>query len=903
MKAPRLILLPWLVLAAALCITWLVWDHERQATRKELHSQFDFSLREAVSRIEQRLSGYEQMLRGVQSLFATTKALDRDAFRAYVNSLQLDANFSGIQAIGVAEWVPAARRDAHVAALRQLGLRDYAIFPAGARDGYAPITQRALAAGSGLTELGFDPWSNPERRQAMTIARDSGMAAVSGKVRLQVDPETDARPSFIMYLPIYAQGQPRDSVAQRRAALLGWVYASVHMDEMMASLYGESPPGVALAIHDGVDLSQAMLLYRSAQMGEPRQPAVLAANEYLVVAGHTWTLSMRALDDFESRFGRDSAPLIAGAGAGLSLLLALLAWLLATGRARALRLAGEMTRELRESEQKFRAIANCTVNWEVWWGLDGKPRWINPSVKEYTGYTVEECMSMPDFAGTLFHPEDMARVAAEIRKGLQGESGSDLECRCVRKDGSLFWLSLSWVPIHDARGVFCGFRTSGRDITERKQSEEARAQLEARLRESQKMEALGTLAGGVAHDFNNVLATISGNVELARQDVGTGHAALESLEEIDKASRRAKDLVQQILAFGRRQPLERKPMSLALVVVESARLLRATLPANVSLRVDCAADTPAVLADASQIQQILLNLCSNALQAVQGQGRAGVSEIALSASARAEAEAETPAPAGAPPRRYACLMVRDNGSGMDEATLSHIFEPFFTTKPRGQGTGLGLSVVHGIVQAHEARIEVLSKPGQGSAFHIYFPALDTADAHAAASTSAPGAISVPASTPTFMPASISASVSSLHATAVPGQCKHVLYIDDEEAIILLMTRLLERQGYRVSGFTDPRAALAAVRADPARFDLAVTDYNMPGMSGLEVALALREIRADLPVVLASGFITEELRQKAPAAGVRELIYKPNSVDDLCAAVARFANAQALTGARPFAAQP
>jgi CheY-like chemotaxis protein len=202
---------------------------------------------------------------------------------------------------------------------------------------------------------------------------------------------------------------------------------------------------------------------------------------------------------------------------------------------------------------------------------------------------------------------------------------------------------------------------------------------------------------------------------------------------------------------------------------------------------------------------------------------------------------------------------------MDEATRSHLFEPFFTTKPVGKGTGLGLAVVHGIAQAHEASIDVDSAPGKGSAFSIYFPAVD-----------------MPVE-PDALPLS--------GATTVRGEGKRVLYVDDEEAIIFLMKRLLERQGFWVSGYTNPQEALAAVRANPDQYDLAVTDFNMPGMSGLEVASALREIRADLPVVLASGYITEDLRQKAPAAGIRELIYKPNTVDDLCEAVARYANAQ------------
>ncbi|MGF6778451.1 bifunctional diguanylate cyclase/phosphodiesterase [Paraburkholderia sp. GAS334] len=467
----RSVLLPLLVLATSLCLTWIVWDHERQATRKELRTQFEYSMGDAVSRVEQRMATYELMLRGVQSLFAATGTIDRDKFRRYVGALNLDVNFSGVHAVGVVEWVPAADKESHIAEMRQGGIAGYTIQPDGRREDYAPVIQREPYVGRTRSSPGFDTWDNPVRRLAMERARDSGMAAVSGKVRLSIDTETDRPPGFIMYLPIYTPGVTLDNVAQRRAHITGWVYASFRMHDVIASLYGEQPAGISLAIYDGVEPSEAALLHRTSDANSRNLPTLISANEYLVVDGHDWTLSMTASDEFRSRLGRNAEALIAIAGTGLSFLLTLLTWLMMTGRGRAMRLASAMTQELRENEEKFRAIADCTVNLEIWWGPDGKPRWINPSVEHYTGYTVDECMAMPDFARTLIHPEDMSRVAPEFQKGLQGFRGDDLECRWVRKDGSLVWLSVSWVPISNARGDFIGFRTSGRDITERKQIE------------------------------------------------------------------------------------------------------------------------------------------------------------------------------------------------------------------------------------------------------------------------------------------------------------------------------------------------------------------------------------------------------------------------------------------------
>ncbi|MEI7762334.1 MAG: CHASE domain-containing protein [Comamonadaceae bacterium] len=349
-----LTLIPWLVLAVTLGATSFIWDHERQRTRQALRSQFDFALRDTVSRVEQHVMAYEQMLRGVQSLFATIPFGNREAFHQYVETMRLDANFPGIQAIGLVQWVPAPDKAAHLAAIRAEGVPAYAIDPEGLRAVYAPIIQREPRIGRNLAPAGSDVWLEPVRRLALEKARDSGMAAISGKVRLKVDTEDAAPPGFIMYLPVYAQGQAHDSLAERRAHLIGWVYAAFHMNDFMASLHGSQAADLTLAMHDSADTQEASLMYRSEDhlaIGEAMRPAALSANEYMVVAGHNWTLTLNTQPGFENRYGRGTETVIAWAGAVLSLLLALLAWMMVNGRERAVRLAQAMTEELRHMAQ------------------------------------------------------------------------------------------------------------------------------------------------------------------------------------------------------------------------------------------------------------------------------------------------------------------------------------------------------------------------------------------------------------------------------------------------------------------------------------------------------------------------------------------------------------------------
>ncbi|HXJ55067.1 MAG TPA: ATP-binding protein [Verrucomicrobiae bacterium] len=388
---------------------------------------------------------------------------------------------------------------------------------------------------------------------------------------------------------------------------------------------------------------------------------------------------------------------------------------------------------------------------------------------------------------------------------------------------------------------------------ELRRAEEMRRELEAHLRQAQKMEALGTLAGGIAHDFNNILGTILGNVALARQDVGANPNALTSLAEISKASHRAKHLVQQILAFSRLSEVgSRDVIRLGPVVEEVVAMLRASIPAGIHLVFHEAPETPTICADANQIHQVLVNLCTNSWHALGVKG--GQIEIRTEASTVKTGGAS--GQANLPPGRYACLSVTDNGTGMDAATQERIFEPFYTTKEASQGTGLGLAVVHGIVRSHQGAITVRSQPGQGTTVAIYLPAMD-------------GVPETPGAPSMELPR---------------GQGQRLLYVDDEEALVRMATRLFERLNYRVTACTCAADALQKLEQDPEAFDLVVTDYNMPGLSGLELARRVRALCPTLPVVMASGYMTEDLKAQAMAAGVAHVVYKPNTVEELCQAV-------------------
>jgi CheY-like chemotaxis protein len=362
------------------------------------------------------------------------------------------------------------------------------------------------------------------------------------------------------------------------------------------------------------------------------------------------------------------------------------------------------------------------------------------------------------------------------------------------------------------------------------------------------MEAIGTLAGGIAHDFNNVLSIILGNAELALADMPADHTAHQNLERILTASLRAREMIQQLLSFSRKEESGRKPLRLNSVISESLKLMRASLPTNISIERDICATECITIADATQIHQIMLNLCTNAAHAMEPGG--GVLTIRLDP---VSLESTAAADLDLIPGNYARLVVADTGHGIQKDIINRIFDPYFTTKETGKGTGMGLSVVHGIIKGSGGGIRAFSGPGRFTEFHLYLPRVD---------------------------AVIDAQPAIFNQQQLPGGKEHILIVDDEEMLMDMMRQVLEQLGYTVSAYTDSAEALKAFLACPRVYDLLITDMTMPGMTGTGLAKAVKAVRNDLPIILCTGFNEQISQENSQSLGIQSLIMKPVGMQQL-----------------------
>jgi len=497
---------------------------------------------------------------------------------------------------------------------------------------------------------------------------------------------------------------------------------------------------------------------------------------------------------------------------------------------------------LRSSEDMWRLVVDSAMDGIIAVDEEGRITLWNRNAEQMFGWTSEEIIGRL-LSDTIVPPSHREAHSAGLRRftetGIARILGRRLELPALAKDGHEFPVEISIVNHQTQQGLlFIGFV---RDLTEQKK-------LNERLRQAQKMEAVGTLAGGIAHEFNNILATISGNLSLARADLASEHVGQESLAEIEKAIGRATYVVRQILTFSRVNEAHAEPIDVSETLREAVGLLRATISSTMTIDLHIDDDVPPILADSTDIHQIVLNLGINAFHAMSGQS--GAFEIRVQPIMLDDATAESLLHIS--PGQYVRITVGDTGCGMDKQLLQRVFEPFFTTKAQGEGTGLGLSVVYGIVERHGGAITVYSEPGKGTVFHLYFPAVDRPVAKGEAKAE-----------PT-----------------VSGNGEKILYVDDDEAIVFMMTRMLRRLNYDVVAYQHPGEALEAFRANPNEFDVVVTDMSMPQMAGPDLVREMLAIRPDIPIVMATGYIRPKDLEQARDLGIRELVLKPNTVAEM-----------------------
>jgi len=511
---------------------------------------------------------------------------------------------------------------------------------------------------------------------------------------------------------------------------------------------------------------------------------------------------------------------------------------------------------LRESEERFRSLVETTSDWI--WEVDRNAiyAYASPKVRDLLGYEPEEVVGRSFFD---FMPSDEAVRTSDFFRGVAA-SGRPFAGHVnvnLHRDGRRVWLETSGVPVFDAEGKVLGYRGIGRDITERKHAEEVRSQLEAQVQHSQKLESLGVLAGGIAHDFNNLLVAVLGNADLLLREFSEGSPAREKVEDIAKASRRAAELCQQMLAYSGKGRFVVEPLRLSDLVSEMAQMLEVSISKKVALEYDFDDCLPAIEADATQVRQIVLNLITNASEAI-GDQRGAIRVMTRVVDVSSAFACATHPPEELPAGRYVALEVADTGCGMDAEVREKMFDPFFTTKFTGRG--LGLAAVLGIVRGHGGAVDVSSEPGRGTTFRVLFPALEDR----------PGATRRDA---------------DREASQWQGSGM-VLLVDDEPAVRRLGSRMLESLGFTAVTARDGVEAVELLREHRDRIRCVVLDLTMPQMDGEETFQELRAIRQEVPVILSSGYAEQDATQKFSGKGLSGFIQKPYELDALGAVLRR-----------------
>ncbi|MDL1966961.1 MAG: ATP-binding protein [Deltaproteobacteria bacterium] len=502
--------------------------------------------------------------------------------------------------------------------------------------------------------------------------------------------------------------------------------------------------------------------------------------------------------------------------------------------------------ERRRAEEKALLLDN--IETQVWYLTDVETYGVvNKAMSNFLGMKKED-LEAKKLWNILDREEARACIACN-KKVFREKKQIQTEQWLKNGKGALRALSVVTTPKLDVNGNVEYLMCTARDITERKRMEKEKKKLEARLRQTQKMEAIGTLSGGIAHDFNNILFPILGYSEMLLNNAPDDSDLKHDLSVIFNGAKRARDLVRQILTFSRQGKYDLKPIKVHLVIKEALKLIKSSIPATIDIMQNIE-DCQSVMADYTQIHQVAINLFTNAYHAMEKKG--GKLKVTLK-----EVDLRADDLKGVPTGTYVCLMVSDTGIGMDQSIIDRIFDPYFTTKKEGKGTGLGLAIVHGIIKSHSGHISVYSEPDKGTEFYVYLPVIKTRQ-----------------------------QTEQLETQPIEKSSERILVVDDEKMIVEIQQKMLEWLGYDVTASTSSVEALKAFQANPDKFDLIITDMTMPNMAGDQLAQKIMDIRTDIPIILCSGFSENMSNEKAKSLGIKDFLMKPVLMKDLSIMVRR-----------------
>jgi PAS domain S-box-containing protein len=856
------VLLAGSLLLVVLAITLVTWANARKSVYQDLQTEFDFRVRETAERLEQRMATYEEVLRSTQGFMRGSIYVDPNDFREFVANLALPEHFPGIQGIAVSTLLSPGGLTEHVTGMQREGHATYRVNPGGNRDRFSAITRIEPLAGMNLRALGFDMLTEPFRRAAMIQAGESGRPAMSGKVQLIQESGREAQAGFVMYLPVYRHGVPIETLAERQAALLGWVAAPFRINDLMAGIGGERSNDLRVRVFDGTALDPQSLMYDSHRNALPPEtgPAYRSVRR-TAVSGRLWTMEIASRPDFEARVGTEKLVAIGLTGTIAGLLLSVLVWMLATGRRRALSLAVDMTRKLRASEFRWKyALEGAGEGvWDL--NLQTEEVLFSRRWKAMLGYSDQEIPPRRSAWADRIHPDDKAAVLQAAEACIAGATKTfACEYRMLCKDGSWKWvLARGMVVNRGSDGTALRMIGTHSDITDRKDAERREAQrmetldhTRAALAHAQRLEAVGKLTGGVAHDFNNTLQIISGNLQLLQASDGAREHRQRLVSSALDAVERGAKLSSQLLAFARRQPLQPVVVKLNRMLDNMADLMQRALGESIEIRRETRSGLWNTLVDPSRLENVILNLALNARDAMDG---GGILDIRLR-NAEFVGESAGPLDGSAdsiPAGQYVLVAMSDTGSGMSREVLEQAFEPFFTTKEEGKGTGLGLSMAHGFVRQSGGHIRIDSTVGHGTTVSIYLPR-----------SLEPEARVEPARTEAY----------------TEGGNETLLVVEDDDDVRETVVALLTNLGYRVMAASDGEAALAILKGGEP-IDLLFTDVVMPGpVSSRELARRAKEIHPGIEVLFTSGYTRNAVMQDGKLEPGVNLLGKPYRSEQL-----------------------